>query len=127
MKAVTLKHNILQDPETGVYRLQVWVHEYTSETDPYIFVHQKKPLLPDDPGPESPFSNIAAVGDMEEYPKDTPFSSKRPFFRKTFCDILFQDPILMNRIWTELKGDVYQLMDNLNKLDTVTNTSTVEV
>lgn len=116
MYAVSIKHNTVQDPETGEYRLQVWVHEHTDETDPNIFVYQRKPVLPDDHLNPNPFSNIAAVGDVEEYPVDEPFSTDRPFFRKSFCDIIFKDPELMSRIWLQMKGDVNALMDNLNSL-----------
>ena len=126
MYGVVIKHNTLQEPD-GEYRLQIWVHEHTAETDPNIFVYQQKPTLPDDPSNPQPFSNIASVGDMEEYPLNEPNSSKRPFFRKYYCDILFRDPALMARIWGQIKTDVSQLMENLNKLETSTEDSTVEV
>jgi len=125
MYAVTLKHNTVQQPD-GEYRLQIWVHEHTEDTDPNIFVYQNKPILPADTSNPDPFSNIAAVGDMEEYPIDVPFSSQRPFFRKTYCDILFRDPELMHRIWEQIKVDVASLMANLNKLE-LTDQQTVEV
>jgi hypothetical protein len=126
MYAVSIKHNTEQQPD-GEYRLQVWVHEHTSETDPAIFVYQHKPLLPDDTSNPDPFSNVAAVGDMAEYPIDEQFSSNRPFFRKTFCDILFRDPELMARIWGQIKVDVTTLMDNLNKLEIVTEQDEVTI
>jgi hypothetical protein len=127
MYAITLKHNVEQEQDTGEYRLQIWVHEHTDETDPAIFVYQHKELLPDDISNPDPFSNIASVGDMEEYPKDVPYSTKRPFFRLTYCDLLFRDPELMRRIWTQIKSDVSNLMDNLNKLETITKQETVVV
>jgi len=126
MFGVVLKHNTNQEAD-GEYRLQIWVHEHTAETDPNIFVYQHKPTLPDDTRNPNPFSNIASVGDLEEYPLDEPNSTQRPFFRKTFCDILFRDPELMSRVWGQIKIDVVQLMDNLNQLETPTEQSTVEV
>lgn len=126
MHAVVLKHNTVEQPD-GEYRLQIWVHEHTDETDPSIFVYQRKQQYPDDNGLIDPFSNIASVGDMAEYPIDEPYSNDRPFFRTTSCDVLFRDPELMQRIWTQIKADVAGLMNNLNKLETATQQHTVEI
>ena len=113
---LTLKHNLIRQGD--YYRVQIWVDSYEDGTDPKIFVYQYKALLPDEEGPENEFSHVASAADMEEYPADAISTHKQPFFRKSYCDLLFNDPSMIRSALVRFNVDVRQLLDNLNKLET---------
>ena len=113
--SIVLNHNLLGVSPEGTYRIQVWVHEYTPETDPSVFVYQRYPLVPADITLRDQFVNVASVADLVEYPTNTP-TDKSPFFRKTNLDLEFKSVDKLRIFWIKLQDDVCSLINNLNRL-----------
>jgi hypothetical protein len=82
-------------------------------------------MLIDDPGPLDKFSHVCSPADIEQYPKDQPTSSIRPFFRKTYCDLTFDGVDELERVWNTIESDV--LMVTRNTLAHSNITSSMEV
>ena len=124
MYGVQLSKQLTPVSPEGNYRLQVWVSEYTDDTDPKIFTYQRQPTIPkEEDDPDDQFVAVSSAGDMAEYPVDDP-NDDGPFFRKSFLDLEFESVDLLNRSWTFIKRDVADLINNLNGLYDETTTET---
>lgn len=123
---VILRHNLLEVSPEGLYRIQVWVSEYSTGTDPNIFVYQRYPMVPSDTTIQDQFVNVASAADLVEYPSTTPVAGS-PFFRKSSLDLEFKSVDKLRTFWRQVQDHVNSLMNNLNRLDDATQATTTTI
>lgn len=110
---IVLKHNLTLQPD-GKWRLQIWVSDtdYVTEN---IFVYQRKPDMPYESSSRDVFVNIAQPADLAEYPADEP-NDTFPFFRKSYMDVVIEDPLLVEETMGNVCSDVEDLCVALDRI-----------
>jgi hypothetical protein len=115
MAYIKMKSRITRLEPEGSHRLSVWVDEYEGVT-PDIFVYQRYPAVPEDPGPLDQFVNVASPADIAEYPVASPVGDL-PFFRRSDIDLVFRSVKTMDEAVAGIKRDILALLANLEKLE----------
>ena len=117
MAGLKIKTRITRLEPEGSHRLSIWVDEYDG-VDPNIFVYQRYPSVPEDPGPLDQFVNVASPADLAEYPTMDPVGDV-PFFRDSKIDLVFRSVRTMDEAAAGIKADIASLLRNLERLETL--------
>ena len=104
--------------DDGTYRLKMWVHEYDDSFDPYIFVYQRPPTMPENDDRDW-MVDIASLADMKEYPKEAPNPDQPdiPFYRDYYLDLEFKDINKMKIAVKRLMNSINDLVKNISDVN----------
>ena len=107
-------------PTSQGYSLRIDVDESIC-TDKELFVYRRDFARYDAPSRDV-FNHIASPADLEEYPIGVP-GGDSPFFRLSYIDLVFRDLDLLWSSWLALEMDVHGLVETLNQMEVVEETT----
>jgi hypothetical protein len=107
----------------GALRLRIVASEAVG-MDGEIFVWHQLPKSPHQEEAYNIGSHTASAADMEELPIGEP-SPGSPFFRRNYLDMLFRSTTALEAAWERTIDAVDNLLQGLDALDTLSETSTI--
>lgn len=111
--------------ELGAFRLRVDAADATGDTDPNVFLYNRRPVNPYDNSVVDDFVSIASVVDLAEYPVGQPNETTTyPMFRLSYMELDFRSIDHLNQAWGIIVSQLDSLMKLLIKLE---NLQVVEV
>ncbi len=113
----------------GAYAIEVVATDPTdSGADPKVFLYLRQPPNPGDGSVDDVFLAVASPVDMVEYPADEPNDlMPYPIFRRNRFNILVRATSLAEQAWEGIITSVTELLEALDRFDTLTLLEEVEI
>ncbi len=112
----------------GAFRLRVDASLPSGGMDERVFLWQRNPMNPFTSEETDVFITVCSPVDLSEYPPEEPDpTADLPYFRRSWVELDFRAVSQADEGWQAIQNAVLQLVEALNKLDTLTPTEVVRI